>query len=178
MSCFSTAICVQVEEREKRLEKLGNCRGFPRAGNPLSAAATAREMAEHAPFTDSMMKMLSTVHECVCGGELAGPACPGHQGAWLAWDQRLRLDCPAPGRELCPCKPAFSPSKLAAPYELLPDFCPGLSGQEYRHPVLNKKRTGVLNRPPSKTEKSPFNEIYHIDFIVSINLQKGKKYAS
>lgn len=67
---------------------------------------------------------------------------------------------------------------LKAPYALLPDFCPGLSGQEYRHPVLNKKRTVALIHPLSKTEKPPFNYIYHINFRVSIHLQKGKQCAS
>lgn len=70
------------------MEKLGNRPGFPRAGSALGAVAVfpvgppaAREMAAHVPFTDSTMKMLPIVHECVCGGALAGPACPQAAGS-------------------------------------------------------------------------------------------------
>lgn len=74
-----------MEGREERLEKLGNCHGFPRAGNPLSAVEVfpvglpaARDTAVQVPFIDSKMKMLSLVHECICGGAQAGPPCPRH----------------------------------------------------------------------------------------------------
>lgn len=73
-----------MEDREERLEKLGHCHGFPRAGNPFSAVEVFpvglpadRDMAVHVPFMGSKMKM-SLVHKCICGGAQAGPPCPRH----------------------------------------------------------------------------------------------------
>lgn len=86
---------------------------------------------------------------------------------------------PKPGRDLCPWRPIPSHLKFTSPCALLPDFCLRHSGPEYRHPVLSKKRRILsLILLLSKTEKAPFNEIYHKNLMVSIRLRKEKQYAS
>lgn len=50
-------------------------------------------------------------------------------------------------------------SSAQASYSLrvAPGFLSRIYGQEYRYPVLNKKRSVALGCPLSKTEKPPFN---------------------
>lgn len=124
------------------------------------------------PFIDSKIMMLCVAQECVCGGALAGTERPRHQ---QLSGSRSSVVAQMPKTRQSPAH--ANSAETSYSLHVGPRSLSRISGQHYRQPVLNKKRTVALIHPLSKTEKPPFNEIYHINCSISVHSQKGKQCA-
>lgn len=155
--CTPPILPVQAEFRWKirkiRLKKLGGFHGFPRACNPICP----QKDAEPVPPMDNKMKML-------CSGmclwwSTGRTECPRHQQISWSWSRAVAQ---TPQTRQSPAHANSAQTSCSSVLLLHFCFLSRISGQEYRHPVLNKKRAVALVHPLSKIEKAPFNEIYHI----------------